>query len=184
MVKEIEKIKFVLKNSFRAKRIRIVIHTDGRVVVVKPWGASRSEVERFVALKTSWIVRKVLFFKNFNQKKLIQNTPVDSLKHREVAREQVAQRLGYFSQFYGFYPKKFSIKNQKTRWGSCSRKQNLNFNFRIAFLPRELADYLIVHELCHLKEFNHSAKFWALVALATPGYKELSQRLKKESLRS
>lgn len=71
-----------------------------------------------------------------------------------------------------------AIRNQKSRWGSCSTKGNLNFNYKLAIIPSHLADYVIVHELCHLGEFNHSQKFWDLVAKTMPGYKEMRNELK------
>jgi predicted metal-dependent hydrolase len=182
MAKEFEKVDFILKNSSRAKRIRIIVHVDGKVVVIKPKRSNQQEAERFVFSKMNWIKKKIFFFKSLKLKRIIEGAPVDLAKNRESARELVTQRLAHFGQFYGVFPKKFSIRNQKTRWGSCSKKQNLNFNFRIIFLPQELADYLITHELCHLKEFNHSARFWELVALAIPDYKELRKRLKKEGV--
>lgn len=75
------------------------------------------------------------------------------------------------------------IKDQRTRWGSCSSKKNLNFNYRILYLPRELAKYLVVHELCHLKEMNHSKAYWACVEEILPNYKELNNELKKYAIK-
>jgi predicted metal-dependent hydrolase len=92
------------------------------------------------------------------------------LKHRETARALVKQRLEYFNSIYGFTIGKIAIRDQRSRWGSCSRKGNLNFNYRIALIPLHLADYIVVHELCHLKEFNHSKQFWDLVARAVPDH--------------
>ena len=100
------------------------------------------------------------------------------LRYKEAARELVKERLAYFNQFYGFSLQRLAIRNQRTRWGSCSKKGNLNFNYRILFLPPALADYLIVHELCHLKEFNHSARFWALVQQMIPEYKTTRRALR------
>ena len=87
-------------------------------------------------------------------------------------------RLTHWNQFYGFTFGRVTIKNHKSRWGSCSKKGNLNFNYKIALLPSELADYIIVHELCHLGEFNHSSRFWALVAKAIPNHRVLRARLR------
>lgn len=105
--------------------------------------------------------------------------------HKARAHALVMARLQYFQsvyrdQFgYTFLYKKVTIKNQFSRWGSCSRKGNLNFNYRIVFLPPEQADYLIVHELCHLGEFNHSKNFWDLVEKTTPNWKKLRHELKE-----
>ena len=87
-------------------------------------------------------------------------------------------RFEYFNKFYSYKWNRIFIKNQKTRWGSCSKRGNLNFNYRIALLPPEAADYIIVHELCHLKEFNHSRNFWKLVEQQIPNYKILHKALK------
>jgi len=95
----------------------------------------------------------------------------------------VRSRLLHFNEFYKFKINKVSIKNQKTRWGSCSKRGNLNFNYRVALLPPHLADYVIVHELCHLGEFNHSPNFWKLVAKTIPNYKAIKREFKKIRLR-
>ena len=99
-------------------------------------------------------------------------------KDRVAARLLVHARLAHFNQFYQFSYNKVFIKSQRTRWGSCSSNANLNFNYRIITLPPALQDYLIVHELCHLKEFNHSKAFWDLVALQIPQYQALQAQLR------
>ncbi len=91
--------------------------------------------------------------------------------HKECARALVHRRLEHWNQFYNFTYKRVSIKDTSSRWGSCSDLGNLNFNYRIVFLPIELVDYLIVHELCHLGELNHSKSFWELVSRAVPEYR-------------
>ena len=103
--------------------------------------------------------------------------------HKKVALELCHARLAHFNSFYNLSYKKVSIKNQTSRWGSCSRRGNLNFNYRIALLPPEIADYIIVHELCHLGEFNHSKKFWDLVAKTVPDWNKLRAQLKEEGKR-
>ena len=114
------------------------------------------------------------------------------LAHKEAARAMVMERLEFYGNFYkaaghDFKFGRVSIRNQRTRWGSCSRRGdrpgNLNFNYRVALLPAELCDYVVVHELCHLGEFNHSRKFWELVALACPDYAEIRAELKRKKLR-
>ena len=98
---------------------------------------------------------------------------------REEARALVHARLAHFAPMYGVELRKVFIKNHKSRWGSCSTKGNLNFNYKIVLLPPEVADYIIVHELCHLREFNHSARFWALVAEMVPNYVAVRRRLRE-----
>ncbi len=98
--------------------------------------------------------------------------------HKEHARSVVHERLTHWNQFYGFTYGRVSIKNQRSCWGSCSAKGNLNFNYKIIFLPEVLMDYIIVHELCHLAELNHGASFWSQVAHVIPNF-----TLHKSSLR-
>lgn len=99
--------------------------------------------------------------------------------NREKARILVKERLLHYNQFYGFSVGRVAIRNQRSRWGSCSKKGNLNFNYKIVFLSPEMVDYIIVHELCHIGEFNHSKNFWALVAQTVPDYKKIRMNLKK-----
>lgn len=101
------------------------------------------------------------------------------MQHKEVARALVHARLLYFNQWYNFKLNKVFIKNHHSRWGSCSSKGNLNFNYKIVFLPSEIVDYLVVHELCHLGELNHSPKFWALIEHTIPNYKALRKELRR-----
>lgn len=105
-------------------------------------------------------------------------------KYKEQARSLATARLLYWKTHpayaeHNFVYGRISIKNVKSRWGSCSKKGNLNFNYHIALLPPHLADYIIVHELCHLSEFNHGKGFWDLVAKAVPAWRELREELKK-----
>lgn len=93
------------------------------------------------------------------------------LAHRETSREMVHQRLLYWNQFYNFQYNRVAIRNQRRCWGSCTSLKNLNFSYKLLFLPVHLQDYIIVHELCHLQELNHGQNFWALVAEQIPEYK-------------
>lgn len=99
-------------------------------------------------------------------------------KFKEQSRGFIKQKIIELNQFYNFSFNRVCIKNHKSRWGSCSKKGNLNFNYKIIHLPLELAEYIVVHELCHLKELNHSSRFWALVAHAVPDYKARRKKLK------
>ena len=98
------------------------------------------------------------------------------LKHHAAAL--VKEKIAEINKLYNFSFNRVCVKNHKSRWGSCSKKGNLNFNYKIIHLPMELAEYIVVHELCHLKELNHSSRFWALVAKAVPDYKACRKKLK------
>ncbi len=91
-------------------------------------------------------------------------------QHVSHARAVAHARVAQWGSIVGAVPGRIAIRNQRTRWGSCSSKGNLNFNYRIVFLPIELVDYIVVHELCHLLEFNHSSVFWGHVGRVLPNY--------------
>lgn len=100
-------------------------------------------------------------------------------EHKEAVRALVHARLAHFAPLLGVAYKKVFIKNSRTRWGSCSKLGNLNFNYRLAFLSPELADYVVVHELCHLRHFNHSKAFWEEVGKVLPEWPALRRELRK-----
>jgi len=104
------------------------------------------------------------------------------LDNKERARKLILERLDYFNKFYEFTWHRVAVKNTKRRWGSCSKKGNLNFCYRLVFLPAQVADYIIVHELCHLGQFNHSRAFWDLVAQTVPNYKSPRNELNTTKL--
>jgi predicted metal-dependent hydrolase len=103
------------------------------------------------------------------------------LAHKESARALVHAKLEHWNASYGFSYGRVAIRDQRSRWGSCSKKGNLNFNFRLVFLPERLVDAVIVHELCHLGEFNHGPKFWELVARTVPDHGERRKELARIS---
>ena len=172
------KIEYKIKESKRAKRMRIAVYCDGRVVVTVPRGFPERMLERFIADKKDWIMEKVQRFLRAPHGLVRKYARGDFKKYKDEAKVLVEERIAYFNQFYGFKYNKINIKNQKTRWGSCSRKGNLNFNYKMLFLAPEVQDYIVAHELCHLKEFNHSKNFWNLVAQVLPEYKKLRGGLK------
>ncbi len=100
------------------------------------------------------------------------------LENKEQARKLVLSRLDYYNQHYKFEWKRVAIRNQRRCWGSCSSLKNLNFNYKLILLPPHLRDYIVVHEMCHLKELNHGASFWNLVGETVPDYKRCVAELK------
>ena len=174
---------FTLKKSRPTKRIRILVRADGTVVVSAPARVPDFLVRRFVSSKTDWITEKLAYFAKYpvDQSHILKN-PRMTAANKKLALELVQNRLKYLNEFYNFQYDKVSIKNQKTRWGSCSSKKNLNFNYKILFLTPAEQDYIIVHELCHLAEMNHGAKFWSLVSEQIPDYLKLRASIRKYKL--
>lgn len=100
------------------------------------------------------------------------------MARKKEARDFVVGAVEKFNTHYGFSIGNITIRNQRSRWGSCSKKGNLNFNFRIVELPPHLAEYIVVHELCHIGEFNHSRAFWARVEETVPDWKQCRAELR------
>jgi len=175
-------VNYTLKRSSRARNMRITIYRTGDVRVTSPRLIPEFLIRRFVISKENWINRKVAEFraKPAVPTKTLWGTGKRSeyLANRKSAHVLAVEKSRYFADKYGFKYGKITIRNQKTRWGSCSKKGNLSFNYRIIFLPPELQNYLVVHELCHIKEFNHSNNFWNLVGKEIIDYKKLRNRLK------
>jgi len=183
-------MEYELKESARARHLRITVHPDGRVVVTKPRRVSAAVAERFLAERREWVEKaREAFRKRMERERKVGIERILLPKPRrgskaykeavEKARALAKARLTHFNAAYGFRHGTISIRNQKTRWGSCSAAGNLSFNYRIAFLPPRLADYVIVHELCHVKEHNHSERFWSEVARSVPEYKALRKELRE-----
>lgn len=177
-----EDYQYVLKISNRARALRLAIYHDGSFVVTMPNRANERIVEDFILKKSKWILDKVEYFKKNPRKEIIKHSEKEIREYKLKAKEYVLPRLQYWNGFYNFRYNKITIKNVKSRWGSCSRKGNLNFSYKIALLSQELADYIIVHELCHLGEMNHSSKFWKLVEKTFPNHKELRKQLKQQGV--
>lgn len=174
-------IAYTLKHSARARRLRITVRCDASVVVTAPYFFSQNKIEKFLADKADWVLNKISFFKNLNPLVLPKPNRIGAQEYRSLkaqAKILVREKIAKVNQIYNFSFNRVSIKKQRSRWGSCSRKGNLNFNYKIVHLPEELAEYIVAHELCHLKELNHSARFWALVAKAVPDHKIRRKKLK------
>ncbi len=176
-------IPYSLKHSKKAKHIRIVIHANATISLIVPVGLSSRRAEQFIVEKADWIRSKLDVFKK-KEKFVLPSEFIQGGYHSCVrrARKLVKDRIALLNKQYNFAFEKVSIKKQTTKWGSCSSKKNLNFNYKIVFLPSHLADYVVVHELCHLKEMNHSQDFWNLVGKSIPEYREYRRQLKKYSI--
>lgn len=173
-------VPYTLKISKRTRSLRISIHPGGEVVIVSPSFLSFNHVERFIVQKADWILQKVEHLKHLPKKPSAAATRKEYLLHKQVALQLVKERIRFFNAHYQFKFARISVRNQTTRWGSCSKKGNLNFNYKLALLPIYLADYVVVHELCHLKELNHSKNFWKLVAETIPNHRLLRLELRKQ----
>lgn len=175
-------IHYTIRTSERSRRLRISITPNSDVIVTRPRRISERTARQFVRTHDAWIQR-ALKKVQARQAALLRapvpwkGTRAEFQQHKTSARLLVLQRIRHFNQLYQFSYRSIVIRNQRTRWGSCSRARRLNFNYRLVFLPPELADYVIVHELCHLQEMNHSRRFWMLVATALPHYAALRRQL-------
>ncbi len=134
------------------------------------------------------IRRRIRRYRKSVNRKESEKSRGDYVARKELARTFVNLRLEHFVNMYVKYDlnnqvamkyRKVTIRNQKSRWGSCSSKKNLNFNFRILDLSPELQDYIIVHELCHLKELNHGKTFWDLVEVMIPNAKKFHDEARR-----
>lgn len=173
-------IDYVARRSQRAKRLRLAVYCDGSCVVTIPRGFSIARAEEFIKRQAEWVLEKMNIMKGRQQNGLFASrNQQEYLRLRNEARVLVREKVEKFNALYNFQYHKISVKNQKTRWGSCSKNGNLNFNYKIILLPEKFAEYIIVHELCHLQEFNHSRKFWDLVAVAMPDCRKIARELRK-----
>jgi predicted metal-dependent hydrolase len=170
---------YKIKQSERARHIRITVRNDGTVLVTKPAMVTERRLLDFVNAKSNWIRSKLDFFSKIDWSKqlILPSGKREYHKYKVETLRVVKERLEYYNQFYNFSYNKIYIRNQKSRWGSCSGRGNLSFNYKLILLPERLRDYVIVHELCHLKEFNHSKNFWDLVSQQFPDYKSIRKEL-------
>lgn len=167
-------IAYIAKRTRRSKHLRLFIRPTGQLVLTRPFFVSLEAAEAFLRQQSDWLL------KNLPKAPIVSEAErrQEYLAKKEVARRLVFSRLEYFNRFYNFSYRRVAIRNQASRWGSCSRSGGLNFNFRLLELPAGLRDYVIVHELCHLRELNHSVAFWSLVSQAIPDYQARRRTLK------
>ena len=164
------------------KTLSIEITADAKVIVRAPKRLPVSEINRFLGEKSDWIDKHIIRMKE--RQKESENSSAQPLSPQDIrllatrARRIIPSRVRFYAQQMGVTYNGITIRMQKTRWGSCSSKGNLNFNCLLMRTPDEIIDYVVVHELCHLKEMNHSARFWAEVEKVLPDYKERRKWLK------
>ena len=142
------------------KTLALEITRDGQLKVRAPYKVSRKEIQNFVKSKESWIFKHL---KRIEETKAEQPEPLSSEEIEKLvqkALQVLPEKVEHYARIIGVTYGRITIRNQKTRWGSCSSKGNLNFNCQLMRLPEELQDYVVVHELCHRKEMNHSSDFW------------------------
>lgn len=162
------------------KTIAIQIKPDGQVVVRCPKRMRIEEARRFAESKADWIEKHLAKRPPQNVAKY---TPKEIEQLREQARKLVTERVRYYAPIIGVTYGQIAIRTQHTRWGSCSSKGNLNFNCLLALVPAEVLDYVVVHELCHRIELNHSETFWREVEKVLPNYKAQRNWLKENGIR-
>lgn len=166
------------------KTVAIQVNSDLSVTVRVPSLASQKDIERILKEKEAWICKHIEEIKKKKEK--YEAEPAQKLTHEELmlladkALDVIPGRVEYFANLIGVTYGRITIRNQKTRWGSCSSKGNLNFNCLLMSTPSEVLDYVVVHELCHRKEMNHSKAFWTEVEKALPDYRDAVKWLKEE----
>lgn len=177
-----EKIEIEIIKSNR-KTIAIEVRQDLRVIVRATKRASNREIMKFVEQKQDWIAKHLAYmqirYEETRRAKEKQFTDDDIRKMKDEAKRVIPDRVKYYAGIMGVTFGKITIKNQKTRWGSCSSKGNLNFNCLLMLTPDKVRDYVVIHELCHLKQMNHSKMFWAEVEKVMPDYKVYRQWLSR-----
>jgi len=150
------------------KTIALEIRPDGSILVRAPRRMPDRAIGEFVQSKAHWLREKLQKYKNRPALPPLTDTELDSLKIQ--ARSDLAARAARLAPIVGVSYGRITIRAQKTRWGSCSREGNLNFNCLLMLAPEKVRDYVVIHELCHRKEMNHSPRFWAEVAKVCPGF--------------
>jgi predicted metal-dependent hydrolase len=172
---------YTIRRHPRAKNVRILVKPDATVVVSAPKRVSKKFIDLFVKEHQPWVLGEI---KKISIRTVSWESPLgisqesyQSCKARSL--KFVRDRLRYYGKHYGYTYNRVSIKNMSSRWGSCSSEGNMSFHYRLLFLPLELADYVIVHELCHLAELNHSNRFWQLVRQTIPNYRKCKKALEE-----
>lgn len=167
-------------NLVRSKRKTLAIHIkpDGTLEVRAPLTLPQQRIDAFVKEKQGWIEQASARVMQRNANR-IAYTPEEIAAYKKEARNTLKSRLDEISEMTGLAYSGFRLSSARTNWGSCSGKNSINLSWRLMLLQPGLRDYVILHELCHTKEHNHSQRFWALVGSFMPDYKERRKILKK-----
>ncbi len=174
------KYDYILRRS-RRKSISIEVNKKLEIIVRAPLFVRKRDIDLFVYEKSDWIEEAInkVEARRAASNSLEHLTTEDVQELAKQAKKVIPLRVAYFADILGLEYGRISIRSQRTRWGSCSAKGNLNFNCLLMLVPEEIMDYVVVHELCHLIELNHSAAFWAEVERVLPDYKERRKWLKQ-----
>lgn len=164
------------------RTMALEIQTDGQVIVRAPKRASDRSIKRLITSKARWIYEKRsrMFERQAKRKESMAKFPVweeMTTAEKKQIKAMIAERVEEIANHMGVTYGSISVRNQKSRWGSCSSQGNLNFNYRLAFLPPSYMDYVIVHELAHRRHMDHSKEFWAEVEAYYPEYKQVKKEL-------
>ncbi len=165
------------RRSMRAKNLRITIDPTQAITVTVPANLSLEHAKEFAQSKQAWIQKHLT--KMRQMEKLQEEQPELSREKLAKAQDELFERLERFSDEYGLPYQRAAFRCQKTKWGSCSGQNNISLNINIAFLPVHLQDYILLHELCHIRHKNHSKAFWTQLGEYCDGRaKELAKELK------
>jgi hypothetical protein len=170
----------LLEQSNRAKHMSLSIRPFRGARVAVPRGVSFAAAEKFAHSKTNWIIKNLEKMVSIEKQAevLKESNPID----RVEARKYLVERLDKLCNRNGFKYNRVFVKNQKTRWGSCSDKNNINLNVNLVRLPDELIDYVILHELVHIRIKNHSRRYWEELSKFVEDPKILDKQLRQYTL--
>ena len=171
----------LFERSKRAKHLNISVRPYKGVRVAIPDGLSFKKAEEFVYSRTDWIKKHLDRMKRFEREHAVKSSAARDID-RAKAKKILSRRLNYLSEKYGFPYNRVFIRNQRTRWGSCSHKDNISLNMKLVRLPDELIDYVILHELVHTRFKNHSKQFWDELDRILVNAKAIDARLKQYTL--
>ena len=170
----------LLERSIRAKRITISVKPSKGVRVAIPNRVSFKSALEFVILKKPWIQKHLGKVKQTESQRQAVNSSI--IIDRVKAKNKLISRLHDLAEKHGFIYNKVTIRNQKTRWGSCSSKDNISLNMKLVLLPDELMDYVILHELVHTRIHDHSKRFWGELDKYVGNGKGIAKRLRRYGL--